>query len=194
MIRDIVPELYSWFEVRVALNGYAQHAIETGDPRTLFLCAMQSCVGIREIGGNNKGPLVELMQDTIGPVGAEAWCMSAVQSALAYVEKKMGVKSPIVSSEHCLTTWNNTPIVQRVKHFPLPGAICIWQHGSSSNGHTGVVCGADPQTNLMSLVEGNTEAGLLNGKVVRDGGGVYVTNRSMAGNGNMHVKGFLKPF
>ncbi len=193
-MRDIVPKLFDWFDEQLKPNGLAQEAIRTKDARTLFICAMQVTVGIREKGGNNKGPLVELLQDTVGGVSAEAWCMSLIQSGIAYVEKKLDVKSPVAITEHCLTCWEKTPKEQRVKIFPLPGAICIWQHGRSSAGHTGMVLTADNTSKTMTLVEGNTESGNEKGEVVREGGGVYFTRRNMKATGSMRVVGFLRPF
>ena len=173
--------------------GLAQRAILQKDARALFIEAARCCYGIREQGGNNSGPTVELIQETVGGHSREAWCMSFVQTCLAYVEEKLKVKSPILVSEHCLTVWSSTPKEQRVKFFPLPGAIAIWRHGSSSNGHTGIVLGADDKT--FHSIEGNTEHGEdPNGKVVRDGGGVYFLERSMHPTGDMKLVGFLKPF
>ena len=52
-------------------------------PEPCSRLAAEACVGIREQGGNNKGPLVELMQKTVdGKAQAEAWCMAFVQSML----------------------------------------------------------------------------------------------------------------
>lgn len=190
--RELHSGLATWLDKKLAGNGLAQQALKDRMPRALFVQALSACVGIRETGGNNKGPLVELIQETIGSANREAWCMSFVQSGLAYVEFKLGVQSPIAVSEHCMTVWNSTPKLQRVLYSPLSGAICIWKHGAGPSGHTGIITSADE--NFMELVEGNTESGVAGGKVERDGGGVYFTHRSRRGTGNMKVVGFLKPF
>lgn len=179
-------------------NGLAEQAIKDKNPRQLMIEAAKACVGIREKTNNNDGPMVELIQETIGLAGNEAWCMSFVQTMIAYAEFKTKVESPIHPSEHCLTVWGKTPKKQRVKTHPLPGAIAIWQHGKSSNGHTGVVLGADNK--VFSAVEGNTTSGKAGDKIVRDGGGVYFTERSMqkfpevTQKTGMILVGFLKPF
>lgn len=193
-MRHIKPEMIAFIDKKLEGNGLAQHAIETKDARTLFVEAAKSCVGIREATGNNDGPMVELIQKTVdGHAGHEAWCMAFVQTCLAYVETKTGVKSPIVASEHCMSVFRATRPELRVRLNPLPGAIVIWKHGSTDNGHTGVVLGADEST--FTAVEGNTTSGQdPNGKVVRDGGGVYFTKRSRGGNGDMKIVGFLIPF
>lgn len=194
MGRKIEPKMIAFLDKKLEHNGLAQLAIDMRDPRTLMLQAAQACVGIREKSGRNDGPMVELIQETIGGHNREAWCMALMQTCIAYAEVKTGIKSPILSSEHCVTTWEDTPKEQRVKISPLPGAIIIWQHGKSSNGHTGIVIGADDKN--LQAVEGNTTSGSddPNGKVEREGGGVYFTRRSRKGNGDMHILGYLKPF
>lgn len=193
LMRQIEKKMVDFLDKKLASNGLAQEAIEEKDARTVFRLAMEACVGIREAGGNNKGPMVQLIQETIGGAVQEAWCMSLVQTCLAYAEEKTGVKSPVAAGEHCLTVWAQTPKSLRVKSFPLPGAIIIWQHGKTTNGHTGVLIGTDGKT--MKTCEGNTEGGLdSKGSVVREGGGVYANTRGFTGNGSMKVVGFLKPF
>lgn len=192
-MRKIEQKMIDFLDQKLASNGLAQTAIEEKDARTLFVQAASACVGIREKTGRNDGPMVELIQETIGGHSGEAWCMSLMQTCLAYAEVKTGAKSPIAASEHCMTVWNETPEYQRVKFTPLAGAIVIWRHGKGPSGHTGCVLSSDEHE--FRAVEGNTTSGsTASGKVVREGGGVYFTKRSRNGNGDMHVVGFLKPF
>lgn len=191
--RQIEPKMIAYLDEKLKDNGLAQRAIEMRDARLLFVLAAQACVGIREVGGNNRGPLVELIQETIGGHSREAWCMAFVQTLIAYVEYKLGIVSRLPAGEHCLTVLDQAPSDLIVKFFPLPGAIPIWQHGSSMNGHTGIFL--ESEDGYMMCIEGNTESGLsLTGRIERDGGGVYHTKRSMKRNGDMHVRAFLKPF
>ena len=186
--------MVSYLNVRLAQSGLFIDAVRRGDARMVFRLAAECCVGIREIGSNNGGPLVELMQQTIGSADHEPWCMSAVQTWLAYAERVTGVKSPIIAGEHCLTVWSDSPKEQRVRTVPGPGAIIIWRHGNTSSGHTGVTCEQPSVSRIFSAVEANTESGNSGGKIERDGGGVYYTKRSLDGAGSMHIVGFLKPF
>lgn len=185
-MRNIEKKLVDWIDKKLAGNGLAQKAIEDKDARTLFRLAAESCVGIRETS-HNAGPMVELIQETVGGADKEPWCMSFVQSCLAYAEKKTGIKSPIFESEHCLTVWAKTPKKMRVKEVPLPGAIIIWQHGSSQAGHTGVML--EWNKTKFNSVEGNT-----GDENMREGDGVYYRIRNAKANGRMKVVGFLKPF
>lgn len=192
-MRKLEPKMAAWLDLKLASNGLAQDAIKTKDARTLFVCAAEACVGIREVGGNNEGPMVELIQETVGSADREPWCMSFVQTCLAYAELKTGVKSPIPAGEHCMSIWSSTPSTNRVIFSPKRGAIVIWKHGAGPSGHTGIFLERD-NTNFYAI-EGNTEAGLNpDGSIEREGGGVYKTKRNMVRNGNMSVVGFLKPF
>lgn len=193
MGRELRPEMIEFFNQKLVGNGLYQDAFLKKDARTIMRLAAQVCVGIREQGGNNRGPMVSLIQDTVGGPDHVAWCMSFVQTCIGYAELKTGAKSGVAVGEHCLTVWRQTPEGQRVKFTPLAGAIVIWRHGSSDAGHTGIVESCD-ETSFFAY-EGNTESGLNpNGKVERDGGGVYHTHRARSGNGDMKVVGFLKPF
>lgn len=193
MGRKITDKAFQYIDEKLKHNGAAQDAILRKDARSLLIYASEACVGIREQGGNNRGPLVQEIQKTAdGKAQGEAWCMAFVQTMLAYVERKLGVKSPIANGEHCMTVWNQTPKAQRVKMIPLPGAIIIWKKGTTQNGHTGLVMEFAGKT--FEAVEGNTEQGIVGGTVERDGGGVYRTQRNATGTGTMKVVGYLKPF
>jgi hypothetical protein len=194
-MRQIELKMVEFLDKKLALNGAAQDAILKKDARSLFVYAAEACVGIREEGGNNRGPMVKLIQETLGGADNEAWCMSFVQTCIAYAEHKTGINSPLYPSEHCLTVWAKTPKTSRVKIFPARGAVIIWQHGTSQSGHTGLFISAPEGQKIMRTVEGNSESGLdSKGNVERDGGGVYIGSRSMVKNGSMKVVGFLKPF
>jgi hypothetical protein len=194
MNRKIEPKMVQFLDAKLASNGLAQNAIEEKNARELFACAMEACIGIREKGGNNKGPMVELIQETVGGAGREPWCMALVQTCIAYVEEKLQIHSRFPVTEHCMTAWRSAPDDLKVKFGPKRGAVVIWNHKGTDQGHTGMFRELKGEGSFKA-VEGNTEAGVnANGKVERDGGGVYATVRSMRGNGSMILKGFLKPF
>jgi hypothetical protein len=178
--------MIAWIDAKLASNGLAQRAILDKDARTLFRLAAEACVGIKEEGGNNKGPLVSLFQDTVGGPDPWAWCMSAIQTWLAYAEVKTGKKSPVFASESCSETWLKTPKSSRVEISPAPGAITIWRKPDGS-GHTGVML--EWMGNKFRSCEGNTSDANM-----RDGDCVALKVRSAKGTGNLKVIGFLKPF
>lgn len=195
MAREIEDVMFNYLDALLEFNGFAQMAIKTNNPRALLVEAAKVCVGIREETGKNDGPMVELLQKTIGDADGESWCMSFVQTCIAYVERKMNVTSPIAASEHCLTVWNTTPKKCRVVHRPLPGAVIIWKHGSGPAGHTGIVLDYGIHGDTFDAIEGNTESGISESdEIVREGGGVYATRRGKRGSFTMRIVGFLKPF
>lgn len=194
-MREIESKLVKYIDDKLAKNGLALEAIKTKDARTVFRLACEALVGVREKSGRNDGPLVELIQETIGGANQEAWCASYIQSCLAYAEVKTGIESPIFPSEHCMTMWLRTPKKQRVKKIPAAGAIAIWNYPPSSNGHTGCVLEYEHKPGKMKMAEGNTTQGLKpNGEIERNGGGSYLTERSTKGSKTMVLVGFLKPF
>lgn len=146
-------------------------------------------IGVKERGANS-GPEVERFQRSVdGVAQGEPWCMAFVQYCISQVEWRDRVDSPVFKSEHCLTVWNRSPEVLRMKH-PAPGAIVIWQHGSSSRGHTGIVSRVI-DTNWFETIEGNTSG---RPGIDREGDGVFEKARTVGGAGDMRVVGFLRPF
>jgi len=198
-VRKIQKEMLAWLDQKLSENGLAQWALKNKDPRVLMIEAAKVCVGIREKTNKNDGPMVELIQKTLGGAEKEPWCMGFVQTCVSYAEEKTGFKSPLVHSEHCKTVWDRSPKTQRVETHPLPGAVVIWVYEGSSRGHTGILLGADE--NIFQAVEGNTTSGQKAGAgIIREGGGVYFTEREMQNFPNittrskMKLMGFLKPF
>lgn len=200
-MRKIQIELSQLIDTKLLMNGLAQEHIKNKNPRGLVIEAAKSCVGQREATGKNDGKFVSLVQKTVDNLASgEAWCMAFVQTMIAYAELKTGIKSPLLATEHCLTLWGDTKAKypdQLVKISPLSGAIVIWQHGNTANGHTGFVLDCDETQ--FSAIEGNASGylvpvNLVDSKVNREGNGVFYTRRSRDGNGDMKILGFIKPF
>jgi hypothetical protein len=162
----------------------------------LILQALED-LGTRE-HGYNAGPRVEAMQKTVGKgrtgkgkAEKESWCMAAVQTWLKQVENMSRIKSSLYASEHCLTVWNESPLAAR-RSAPKPGYIIIWRHGSTSNGHTGIVRKVHKLDPFMDTIEGNT--GGDPNVVVADADGVYERMRNIEKTGSMKIVGYLDPF
>lgn len=195
MRRKINPKLVSIIDERIKALGKLDELnalIAAKDARGVMLLAALSLEGVRE-KGVNAGEIVELLQDTIGDSERESWCMSYVQSCIAYAELKTGIKSPIAVSEHCLTVYRETPKEFYVKVKPKAGAIVIWRHGNSDRGHTAFTT-ALPEGSTVRTIEGNTGKGSAGGRVVREGDGIYQNMRSTSGDGDMKVVAYLIPF
>lgn len=168
------------------------------------LCAnAMNALRIREHGGNNRGKLVGLIQAVIGaffPKGdGQAWCMSFVQTCIAYAEVKTGIVSKVYASESCASVRQKSPVSLNVKgEASKEGDVWVWMYTSGSRsglGHTGIFINWTNAQYISGarLIEGNTESGLVDGKVNRDGGGVYITLRPFLIKG-MKLAAVLRPF
>lgn len=159
-------------------------------------------VGVTEVGGNNRGQMVEMFQRSVdGKACGEAWCMGFVQYCVNAVDRCLAAvfaeadscgRSLIYRSKHCLTVWNRSKELQLEK--PKPGTLCIWQECKdgmpTAQGHVGVVVGVNDDGTMLT-VEGNTSAG---DSVQREGDGVWLKRRRYLTetSGSMRVKGFLR--
>lgn len=172
------------------IDGKIEKFDKTILPNALLVRALRAMVGIHEEGGNNRGKLVSAIQDTVGGPDAWAWCMSLQQTAVAYVEKKLGLVCDLAESEHCLTVLAAAKKSKKNVNEPSAGDLIIWQHGNTSSGHVGCIISVGDQ---LRCIEGNT-AGRdeRTGVVSRDGDGVYETVRSRKGSGSMKVAGFVR--
>jgi hypothetical protein len=156
----------------------------------VLIAEAKKWIGIKELTNHNDGLEVEMFQKAVdGKAQGESWCMGFVQFCLQQAENKLGLRSNMYHSEHCLTVWNKTPKEMQRIHA-CPGCVVIWQHGDTTQGHTGIVTELIDEDNF-STIEGNTGDGL---GIVRDGDGVYRRTRSIRGAGTMKVLGFIDPF
>lgn len=164
----------------------------------LLIHEARKWLGFTEQGGNNRGQAVELFQKYVdGKARGEPWCMSFVQFCCNQVDltvdsffsMSMNHRCRLYKSEHCLTTWNNSPENLRV-WGPEAGVVTIWQKGSLSSGHTGIVEQTQPVGGFFSF-EGNTGPGSA---VQRNGDGVFLKLRTEQQMGAFHIKGYLRPW
>jgi hypothetical protein len=179
-------------ELREAIDSQiAKIKLKASTPVEYMLAAAQAieALHVRESGGANRGKFVELIQETVGSAERESWCMSTVQSCIRYAELKTGIASKLKASEHCLTVYNSAP--DSAKHSTAAaGRIVVWRHGTSSNGHTGIVTKV-VGANEFNTIEGNTGP---ESSVNREGDGVYAKTRSPKGSGDMKIVGYLDAF
>lgn len=145
---------------------------------------------IREVGGNNKGKVVGLIQAIIGshiPNGnGDAWCQSMAQVIVAFIEDYLEVRSLFPVSEGVTKTWS---LAQKVKGITLSSAVAgsffQGQNGTSWTGHTGAVLQVFPK-NKMETFEGNTGDADM-----RDGDGAFIKIRNQDKNGKLITLGFI---
>jgi len=161
--------------------------------RLLSLALVQ--IKIREVGGNNRGFWVGMLQSVIGSIvynltgktggNGEAWCMSTMQVIIAFIEDYLKVESDIISSEHCMTTIREARKISGLTTMTAEvGTIIIWRHGTTESGHTGSIMAVGSK---LSTVEGNTGDSSM-----RDGDGLFERTRSPKGEGDMTIQGYIR--
>ncbi len=169
----------------------------TETKRRMLVFESKRWVGIKEVGGPNKGQVVEMFQKAVdGKASGEPWCLAFVQFCIEmvdaefdFVRQMKAMKTICKPTEHCLTLWNATTPQAR-KKLPEAGLIVLWQHGDTTSGHAGIVTEVLEKGEFRT-VEGNTGAGT---GVIREGDGVFERIRSINGAGTMKVLGFVAPW
>jgi hypothetical protein len=188
MKRILHPELKTWFDAR-NLNPPAIPFTPPYDPVKMFLLTAFSTFGITEQGKDNHGKIVELFQNTIGTPVGEPWCLSFIQSCVAYVES-FGFKSDLFPTEHCLTAWVNSKCMRPLE--PVAGDIIIYRMGDTTKGHAAIITAIHSSGKVFETIEGNT--GPSKNVIEREGDGIYGKTRPRGGIGKMKELGFLRPF
>ena len=165
--------------------------------RQLLLNEAKRWIGIQEVGGNNRGQLVDIFLKTTGLPAGNPWCMAFVQFCIDHVDDMATLLNPktaitgIFKSDHCMTVWQETPFALKGS-IPLPGSVVIWEKRGSSSGHTGIVTSSDPNTATFKTIEGNTSPAA--GTVEREGDGVYAKSHTLRGGATMDLVGFIYPW
>jgi len=160
----------------------------------VICCKALNNMNIREKTNNNDGYLVELIQKVCGGKRGYAWCMYAVQTSVAWVERKTGIVSKLYASGSCASVRAKTPSSLSVKpEDSQAGDSWVWIY-ETGLGHTGTFAEWKSKLVKAYLYEGNTTKGLgKDGKINREGGGYYLTERAFAISG-MKLGKVFRPF
>lgn len=168
--------------------------------KKLLVFEAQKWIGVREVGGANKGQIVEMFQKAVDGVAAgEPWCAAFTGFVIKTVDATMKAieidqdSTALALSEHVMTLWNKAP-KEAKSSTPEAGSLVCWQlykdGKPTGSGHIGIVVKV-VDSQKIETIEGNTNDGK---GVERDGVGVYKRVRDIAGAGSMKVVGFLKPW
>lgn len=161
-------------------------------------------IGVSEIGGDNRGQLVEMFQKAVdGKAMREPWCAAFVWFCIKAIDEICDAtkipgftssKSPLFRSEHVLTIWERSPVTHRETN-PLPGHLVLWRYfdedgNATTSGHIGIVAEVKPNDGSFQTIEGNTSA--TGNLVVREGDVVAYKRRFLSGSRRMKIQGFLR--
>lgn len=190
--RKLHPKLRAKMEAVVFPGGVIPKCFLDMDPQAcvIYVAEKFETLKIREVGGNNRGEMVGLIQAIIGPYNpkgtGDAWCMSTDQCVIALIEDYFQIESPVLDSEHCVTTWNHAKKISGLTSSAcVAGSFWLAQHGNTTSGHTGTVLKV-LSGNKMGTFEGNT-----GDSSIRDGDGAFLRTRDQKQNGDLKTLGFV---
>lgn len=140
--------------------------------------------GVKEVGGNNRGPEVEMFQRWAGGVASDlrddAWCAAFCDFVVenAYINLGLRGKWPLSIGLGCTDFVTRAMAKDRVRHAKLgrPGDLFVY-YGKTVNGkrhfrHIGIVTEVADGATMLYTIEGNTTKPGARGNFA-DGGGVY---------------------
>lgn len=193
-MRILQPKLKSFFLYNLKNDRIFSEAVNKLDCATIMCEAGRVAVGHMELTGNNDGTFVELVEQTVDGISEnEAYCIAGGMTLIAFTEYVTGIKSRMPSGEHCMTVWRAMPSDLKVAKKDLrPGDSLFYNHEGTDNGHYETIIEVHPDH--MICVGFNTTAGTIGGQIVREGGGVYLTNRPYTQVGDMIIVGFARAF
>src|ERR1043166_4878598 len=97
----------------------------------LLIAEAMRWVGVQEIGGNNRGQVVELFQKTCYIAPGDPWCMAFVQSCITRVDLAAYILNPstrmttMARGASCVQVWNRTGSSHQFSK-PAPGYVVVW--------------------------------------------------------------------
>ncbi len=194
-MRRLDPRLADIIDERVQVSANACNHVADRNPRGLLLEVGRSLVSSRDDPSReDHQALIALIQATAGGEPGDNWCMSFVQSCIAYVEQKLGISSGLHASASVMAVWEKATAAQKVQAIPLGGAIAIWQSQEDRRvGHSGIILDCDGTR--MNIIEGNAAA---NESDEKHGDGIYSFSRSWdrlwTDERGLKLLGALKPF
>lgn len=158
--------------------------IVTADTTTLVpahVALARSYVGqVREVGGNNRGPIITPWLRAVGASPGDPWCAAFVAAMLRAAEAQTGatitptVRSALARSYIGRGSTIEANEVRRGTRTAPIGASPVWQRGSTRKGHIGIN-DADWRGPTGTTIEGNTSSGTHGSQA--DGDNVYRRRR-----------------
>ena len=145
--------------------------------------------------GDNRGELIDKMNQMMGVAVGSPWCAAFVWHCLNECNFKTGVGSKLFKSANCMMIWEKSNKKLR-KSEPEIGYLVVYQMYSKSGyatqaGHIGIVTSFKSAFEITDI-SGNTS---VKNSVDREGRIVAENQRKLSKNdGTMRFVGFLDPF
>lgn len=119
----------------------------------------------------------------------EGMVLAALRSLSATPEQIKRWQSAM--TPHCVTSAANFGKLGLLSSTAAPGAIWLARHGSTSNGHAGIVTALRGLS--ISTIEGNTSLDPSSDAKEREGDWITARIRSLKGSGSLVTLGFITP-
>jgi hypothetical protein len=185
--RKLDPDLLHAMRSSVADSEDYQFAKKQGLWRPAITHAASPWVGVKEQANDNRGAYIDMIGLTVDQRHTgEAYCLSWVQTIIAFVELELNMVSPLKATEGCLDLWTSTGQHLKTTRYPVPGYIAIWQHGKGPAGHAGIVISV--KDTYFKTIEANSYG--------PDGvtQGIFTQERLFNDSSKMKLLGFCSPF
>jgi hypothetical protein len=121
----------------------------------LAVAMEELAAGVREVGGNNRGPRVEEYQRAAGGQPGEAWCAAFLVWCFREAARRLGVVTPFPRTRSALRVWTLADPVCHVV-TPARGRVAVLDHGKGL-GHVSII-EAVHDDGSISDVSGNTNS------------------------------------
>ncbi len=158
----------------------------------LWMFLLRHLVGIREIGGSNQGPHIEKFLAYCGLVAGQPYCLAALRYCIGKVDDELGGARSLLPMDGWtvgLGDWAEKHGV--LLRNPVVPSIVLWRSEKHPDrGHAGGVVDLMGNGNLRT-VEFNTTSGAGD---QRDGDGCFDRTRSPVREGDLVVRGYVKPW
>lgn len=167
-------------------------------------------VGLREVRRNSdwdnpKTPerdygIAEELRKLMRPSPWEegwAYCAAYTEGVVAAALRSLGFPEAKIQrwhkvmTPHCVTSAGNFRARKLLTDKPERGAIWLARHGSTSNGHAGIVTAASGKS--MSTIEANTSLDRTTPAKDREGDWITTRVRGIGGTGSLKTMGFVTP-
>lgn len=147
-----------WF----GFTGLNFNAVKAKD---CLLDEARKLLGIKEVGGNNRGPEVERIIVSSGGKPGQAWC--------AYTQVFIHKKCRLSYANGMALSWFIKPRIIHKNQYLTGDVFSVYNSGLRRIGHIGLIEQVLPSGKFIVTIEGNTSGGGS-----REGDGVYRLTRS----------------
>ena len=168
-------------------------------------------VGLREVKQNREwdnpateGRDDELVKELLRIMRPAPWedgwayCAAFVEGVIANVLAREGLTEDVKRWRRLMTagvlqSFENFDRLGLVSHTPEVGSVWLARHGSTRNGHCGIVTHCEPKRMLIGTIEANTSLDSLDPAKDREGDWITTRLSAMRGRGELKTLGFISP-